>query len=40
MTPSTPLPKIPGFTIEKELGRGGMAIVYRATRIAPTRTVA
>jgi serine/threonine protein kinase len=34
------LPNIPGFTVEKELGRGGMAIVYRATQSDPPRPVA
>ena len=34
------LPEIPGFEIERELGRGGMGVVYLAREIAPDRTVA
>jgi serine/threonine protein kinase len=40
METSAQLPTVPGFTIEKEIGRGGMAYVYRAEQIAPPRTVA
>jgi eukaryotic-like serine/threonine-protein kinase len=34
------LPSIPGFTVEKEVGRGGMAVVFRAAQIDPPRPVA
>jgi eukaryotic-like serine/threonine-protein kinase len=33
-------PQIDGFTIERELGRGAMAVVYLARRDAPSRRVA
>jgi serine/threonine protein kinase len=37
---SSPLPVVPGFEIQSELGRGGMGIVYRAKQISANRTVA
>jgi serine/threonine protein kinase len=36
----TPPPEIPGLVVEKELGRGAMGVVYRATQLALSRTVA
>jgi WD40 repeat protein/tetratricopeptide (TPR) repeat protein len=33
-------PNIPGYLIEKELGRGGMGIVYQARQLKPDRPVA
>lgn len=35
-----PFPEIPGFRIEGVLGRGSVAVVYRATQLAMNRTVA
>src|SRR5262245_43028727 len=35
-----PLPEIPGYLVESELGRGGMGVVYRAREVALNRTVA
>lgn len=34
------LPSIPGYTVETEIGRGGMGVVYRARHLALNRTVA
>jgi serine/threonine protein kinase/tetratricopeptide (TPR) repeat protein len=34
------LPRIPGFTIERELGRGGMGVVFLARELHPDRLVA
>jgi serine/threonine protein kinase len=34
------LPRIPGFTIERELGRGGMGVVFLARELNPDREVA
>lgn len=34
------LPKVPGYDVIKELGRGGTAVVYRATDLALNREVA
>ena len=34
------LPRIAGFTIERELGRGAMGVVYLAHRDTPRRQVA
>src|SRR5438067_2302818 len=34
------LPPIPGYDVERYIGRGGMGIVYKATHIATSRVVA
>jgi WD40 repeat protein/serine/threonine protein kinase len=39
-TPSSALPKVPGYNVIEELGRGGMGVVYLAWQAWPNRMVA
>ena len=34
------LPRIPGYDVQEELGRGGVGVVYRARHLRLNRTVA
>ncbi|MBL8860768.1 MAG: serine/threonine protein kinase [Planctomycetes bacterium] len=34
------VPQVPGYTLEREIGRGGMGVVYAATQLASGRRVA
>ena len=34
------IPQVPGFEVQKEIGRGGMGVVYRAVQLGLNRTVA
>src|SRR5947207_268375 len=38
--PAPDWPAIPGYTIEAEIGRGGMGVIYRATDVRLKRQVA
>src|SRR5689334_11923678 len=38
--PAGPLPEFPGHEVVRELGRGGMGVVYEARQLDPPRIVA